>query len=67
VHHSISRCWRLGRAVIEARQSLNDPMDALEKHENAKLIFTGKIVHLKKGIERGFNIGQTVIQSFDAL
>jgi len=42
-------------------------MDALEKHENAKLIFTGKIVHLKKGIERGFNIGQTVIQSFDAL
>ena len=57
VHNSISRCWRLGLSVLEARKNHSDPMVAMEKHESAKLIFTGKIINVRKGIERGFNIG----------
>lgn len=65
VHNSISRSWRLGKAILEARKDKIDPMIALEKYENAKLIFKGKIIHVERGIVKGFNIGKIIIEGFD--
>ena len=31
VHYSISRCWRLGRAILEARKNKTDPMKVMEE------------------------------------
>lgn len=66
VPYSISRAWRLGRAILKSRKDLTDPMTVMEEMENAKLIFRGKIIDLDRRIERGYNFGTIKISGFDA-
>ncbi|KAJ8303639.1 hypothetical protein KUTeg_020035 [Tegillarca granosa] len=44
IHYSISRAWRLGKAVLLARECNQSPVEAITKHEGGKLLITGKIV-----------------------
>lgn len=43
VKHSLSRAWRLGKAVLDARQYKTTTLDAIIEHENATLLCTGKV------------------------
>lgn len=58
VPYSISRCWRLGRAILKARKEKTSPLNVIQEEENGKLIFKGKIVDLERKIERGYNFGK---------
>jgi DUF917 family protein len=65
VPYSISRCWRLGRAILMARKNKTSPIKSIEEQENGKLIFKGKVVDLHRRIERGYNFGSIKIEGFD--
>lgn len=65
VNYSISRCWRLGRAILKARKEKTSPMKSMEEQENGKMLFKGKIVDMHRRIERGYNFGSIIIQGFD--
>lgn len=65
VKHSISRCWRLGRAILEARKDGTPPFAAIQNLEGGKLIFKGKITDLKREISEGFNFGHLDIEGFE--
>mmetsp|Transcript_40981 Transcript_40981/g.39512 ORF Transcript_40981/g.39512 Transcript_40981/m.39512 type:complete len:83 (-) Transcript_40981:380-628(-) len=58
VHHSISRCWRLGYQLLKARKLKTDPFLPLEKEENAKMLYRGKIVYKDLVQEGGWNFGE---------
>ena len=36
IQHSISRAWRLGKAVLDARKQKTSTLSAIIEHENAK-------------------------------
>ena len=42
--NSLSRTWRLGKAVLRARHNKESPVDSILQHENGKLLITGKVV-----------------------
>ena len=65
IHNSISRCWRLGYEILKARKERSDPFKAIEKEENAKLIFKGKIVQFYKKFYKCWNMGTYVVEGFD--
>nr|XP_006811539.1 PREDICTED: uncharacterized protein LOC100375797 [Saccoglossus kowalevskii] len=44
VKYSISRAWRLGQAVIHAKSIKADPIQAILKCENGKLLINGKVL-----------------------
>ena len=43
--NSLSRTWRLGNAVLQARHGKKSPVDSILQHENGKLLITGKVVY----------------------
>ena len=44
IQHSISRAWRLGKAVLDARKHKTNTLSAIIKHENAEILCIGKVV-----------------------
>ncbi|PCG97743.1 Protein of unknown function DUF917 [Penicillium occitanis (nom. inval.)] len=57
VHHSLSLAWRLGRAVYIARQEKTSVVDSILAEYPGRLIFSGKIVRVKRAISGGFSRG----------
>ena len=43
VLYSLSRTWRLGNSVLRARHNKASPVDHILRHENGKLLITGKV------------------------
>ncbi len=43
VRHSISRAWRLGKAVLDARTNKTNILNTIIQHENGQVLFTGKV------------------------
>jgi len=64
VKYSISRAWRLGKAVLESRKFGTSPMKVIEEKEGGKLLFKGKIVHIETKTEGGHDYGNVLIQGF---
>ena len=44
IRHSVSRAWRLGKAVLNARKDKTSILSAIIGHENAQLLCTGKVI-----------------------
>ena len=69
VHHSLSRAWRIGKAVRVARQKLE--IDLLPEKillavggsKSGKVIFTGKIVGVEKKLFKGHVYGEVIIEN----
>ena len=57
VHHSLSLAWRLGRAVYIARQEKTSVIDSILAEYPGRLIFSAKIVRVKRAISGGFSRG----------
>lgn len=60
--NSLSRTWRLGNAVLQARHGKKSPVDSILQHENGKLLITGKIADVSRGTEGGFNRGKLSVE-----
>jgi DUF917 family protein len=55
---TVSRAWRLGRAVLGARRAKADPIAAvLDSYGNGQLIFVGKVVDVQRATTGGFARG----------
>ena len=65
VKNSLSRAWRIGKAILEARKFKRDPMIEMSRLENARKIFKGKVVEVKHENKGAFVIGYTKIQGLD--
>jgi len=61
VKGSTSRAIRLGKAVLDARQTHSDPLDAIIGGENGILLFTGKVVDVERRTSAGFVTGKAEI------
>lgn len=44
VKYTLSRIWRLGREILQARKEKLSPVEAILEHEGGKLLFKGKVV-----------------------
>ena len=65
IKYSISRCWRLGRAILKARKEGTSPLKVMEDQEGGRLLFKGKVIDLKRVTDGGFNYGNMEIEGFD--
>ena len=71
VEHTISLAWRIGRAVIRARQ--NSRIDAVAEtiieevggNKSAKVLFKGKIVGVERTLRMGHVYGEVIIEASD--
>jgi uncharacterized protein len=61
---SLTHAVNIGRSLLEGIKH-KDPEDALVKSCDARLIFTGKIVDVKRYNTRGFAIGYTIVDGLD--
>lgn len=65
VKNSLSRAWKLGKSILEARKFKRDPMIELTRLENAKRIFKGKVIEVRHENKGAFVFGYTKIQGLD--
>eukprot|EP01015_Nassula_variabilis_P025663 TRINITY_DN5030_c0_g1_i3.p1 TRINITY_DN5030_c0_g1~~TRINITY_DN5030_c0_g1_i3.p1 ORF type:complete len:332 (+),score=70.68 TRINITY_DN5030_c0_g1_i3:1-996(+) len=65
IHFSLSRAWRLGKSILEARHNMTSPLDAIQARENGKLAFQGKLTYLFRHEQGGFTKGVMHLEGFD--
>jgi len=63
--YTMSRIWRLGRAIVEARQKKLNPLKVIEEKENGKLIFVGKVIDVHRETKDGYNKGTLKVNGLD--
>lgn len=66
IRGSTSKAIRLGRAVRQARQHHEDPIEAILRIESGKLLFSGKVVEVDRRTTEGFLRGKATIAAPDA-
>jgi len=65
VKYSMSRIWKLGRAIVGARQKKFNPLKVIEEKEGGHLLFIGKVIDVHRRLEGGFNKGVLKIHGMD--
>ncbi|KAG2417115.1 hypothetical protein HFD88_008333 [Aspergillus terreus] len=63
VPNTISQSWYIGRAIHSARQSKKDLIQAIFDVNPGKLLYSGKIVDVKRDVSRGYTTGTCTIAS----
>ncbi|KAL5356246.1 hypothetical protein BJX96DRAFT_186202 [Aspergillus floccosus] len=61
VPNTISQSWYIGRAIHFARQSKKDLIQAIFDVNPGKLLYSGKIVDVKRDVSRGYTMGTCTI------
>jgi uncharacterized protein len=61
VHGSLSYAERIGRAIREARAAKEDGVAAILRETQGFEIFRGKIVDVQRRIERGWTLGEAIV------
>ena len=64
IPYTITQALSLGQSVINANKENKDPIETVLKHENGKLLMTGKIVDLERHLKGGFAVGQIILEGF---
>jgi uncharacterized protein len=62
---SLSYAERIGRAIREARGNKADALSAVLKATRGALLFRGKIVDVQRRVERGWALGEVVLEGMD--
>jgi DUF917 family protein len=62
VLNTITKCIDIGDAIMDAKRSGRNVFDALLDETGGVMIFSGKIIEVKREVERGFARGSTVIE-----
>jgi DUF917 family protein len=63
--HSMTRAIGIGRTVLEARASHDDPVGAVVAHTHGKRLFSGKVVDVERRTTEGFLRGTARITGLD--
>jgi DUF917 family protein len=63
---SVSYAERIGAAIRTAQSSHTDPIDAVTGVTNGFRLFDGRIVDVKRKTERGWALGETVIEGLES-
>ncbi|EFW17537.1 hypothetical protein D8B26_000238 [Coccidioides posadasii str. Silveira] len=61
VPNTVSQAWYLGRAIHMARRCKTDVIKAIFDTTPGKLLYTGKIIDVQRGISRGYTMGHCVL------
>ncbi|XP_028393299.1 uncharacterized protein LOC114517702 [Dendronephthya gigantea] len=62
VRFSMSRAWRLGKAVKQARRDKRCPIEAVLEAQNGKMLISGKVVDVERKTDGGFNKGTVRVE-----
>lgn len=65
VPHTISYCWRLGQAVLQARANKQDPVSKVVEETGGHRLFRGKIVDVLRRTTAGFARGTVRLEGID--
>ncbi|KJK62297.1 Protein of unknown function DUF917 [Aspergillus parasiticus SU-1] len=61
IPNTISQAWYIGRAVYRARRSKTDMVQAIFDTSPGKLLYTGKIIDVKRDVSRGYTMGYCLL------
>ncbi|RAK95968.1 hydantoinase/oxoprolinase [Aspergillus ibericus CBS 121593] len=61
IPNTVSQAWYLGRAIHRARRSKTDVVKAIFETTPGKLLYSGKIIDVKRDVSRGYTMGQCTI------
>ena len=61
IPNAFSQAWRLGRTVLAARASQSDPVAAVTKAENGRVLFVGKVTDVTRKTSAGFVRGDLIV------
>lgn len=61
VPNTVSQSWYIGRAIHQARKSKTDIIKAIFDTTPGKLLYSGKIIDVKRDVSRGYTMGQCTI------
>ncbi|GKZ32180.1 hypothetical protein AbraIFM66950_001360 [Aspergillus brasiliensis] len=61
IPNTVSQAWYLGRAIHRARRSKTDIIEAIFETTPGKLLYSGKIIDVKRDVSRGYTVGQCTI------
>ncbi|KAE8149175.1 hypothetical protein BDV25DRAFT_6293 [Aspergillus avenaceus] len=61
IPNTISQAWYIGRAVHRARRSKSDMIQAIFDTSPGKLLYTGKIIDVKRDVSRGYTMGHCLL------
>ncbi len=67
IRDTLALAERLGRAVLEARQSGSDPIDAVTSASGGTVLFRGKISDAERRTTQGFARGKVTLLAFGNL
>jgi len=62
---SLSYAERIGRAIREAQAAKRDAVVDLERETGGAVLFRGKIVDVQRRIQRGWALGEAVLEGMD--
>ena len=62
IPNTVSQALYLGRAILLARRMKTDVIEAIFDITPGKLIFEGKIIDVRRDIERGYTMGSVLIE-----
>ncbi|KAI1205190.1 DUF917-domain-containing protein [Annulohypoxylon truncatum] len=65
VENTVSQAWYLGRAVHQARKYKRSLTDAIFRNTPGKLLFTGKVIDVRRDIGGGYTMGSVLIAPFN--
>ncbi|PIG82771.1 hydantoinase/oxoprolinase [Aspergillus arachidicola] len=57
IPNTISQAWYIGRAVYRARRSKTNMIQAIFDTSPGKLLYTGKIIDVRRDVSRGYTMG----------
>ena len=63
---TVTQALTIGRAVLDARARRQDVLDRLAKVADARLMFTGRIIDVRRELKGGFARGHAVIEGHGA-
>lgn len=64
VHGSVTHAQRIGRAIREAHETKDDPIERLLTATRGHRLFSGKIVDVQRRTEQSSTFGEVVIEGF---
>ncbi|EHK27009.1 uncharacterized protein TRIVIDRAFT_79485 [Trichoderma virens Gv29-8] len=65
IPNTLSQTWYLGRAIHKARRSKTSYIDAIFAESAGKLLFSGKIVDVRRHLGGGYTMGAVIIAPLD--
>ncbi|CAL5868552.1 uncharacterized protein PFLUO_LOCUS2779 [Penicillium psychrofluorescens] len=61
IPNTVSQSWYIGRAVHKARRSKTNLIKAIFDTSPGRLLYSGKIIDVKRDVSRGYTMGQCTI------